>query len=152
MMMRVFRLLLLLVFAGTVQAGPETLAQDQVLHRGNGPEPETLDPAKANGVQTANVLLDLYQGLTAEAPDGAIVPGVAQSWEVSDDKKTYTFHLRDNARWSNGDPVTAQDFVASMRRSADPALRNLSLRMGLMKAAGAALVGGAAIIWIALTS
>ncbi|MGH8461667.1 MAG: peptide ABC transporter substrate-binding protein [Stenotrophobium sp.] len=119
-MMRVFALLLWM-FAGAAQAGAPALAQDQVLRRGNGPEPETLDPGKADGVQTSNVLRDLYQGLTDEAPDGAIVPGVAQSWDISADKKTYTFHLRDDACWSNGAPVTAQDFVAGLRRSADPA-------------------------------
>ncbi|MGH8541684.1 MAG: peptide ABC transporter substrate-binding protein [Stenotrophobium sp.] len=110
---------LLLGSAGAVQA--QALARVQVLHKGNGPEPETLDPGKADGVQTSNVLRDLYQGLTDEAPNGDIIPGVAQSWDISEDKKTYTFHLRDNARWSNGDAVTAQDFVASLRRSADPA-------------------------------
>ncbi|MGH8505725.1 MAG: peptide ABC transporter substrate-binding protein [Stenotrophobium sp.] len=114
-------LLLLLLFSGIAQAGAAVLAPQQVLRRGNGAEPEVLDPGKADGVQTANILRDLYQGLTDEAPDGRIIPGVAQSWEISADRKTYIFHLRDNARWSNGDPVTAQDFVAGLRRSVDPA-------------------------------
>lgn len=94
---------------------------EQTLRRGNGPEVETLDPHKAEGVSTANVMRDLYEGLIAEAPDSALVPGVAQRWTISQDLKTYTFHLRPNARWSNGDPVTAADFVAGMRRSVDPA-------------------------------
>jgi oligopeptide transport system substrate-binding protein len=87
---------------------------------GNGPEPETLDPHKSEGVSTANILRDLYEGLTAESPRGDIAPGVADRWTISADGRTYTFHLRDDARWSNGDPVTADDFVAGLRRSADP--------------------------------
>lgn len=101
-------------------APAQTLAREQVLHKGNGPEPEALDPHRAEGVNTANILRDIYEGLTIEAPDGAVIPGVAERWEISDDGKTYTFHLRTNARWSNGDALTAQDFVYSLRRSADP--------------------------------
>ena len=105
----------------SVPASAQTLAREQVLHKGNGPEPETLDPHRAEGVSTSNILRDLYEGLTIEAPDGVVIPGTAQSWEISADGKTYTFHLRENARWSNGDALTAQDFVYGLRRSADPA-------------------------------
>lgn len=105
----------LLAFTVSASAAP------QVLRRGNGPEVETLDPHKAQSVSTSNILRDLYEGLIEEAPDGALVPGAAQSWTVSDDLKTFTFQLRANARWSNGDAVTADDFVAGLRRSADPA-------------------------------
>ena len=64
---------------------------------------------------------DLFEGLTTEAVDASIVPGVAESWTISEDGKTYRFALRADARWSNGDPVTAEDFVAGLRRTADPA-------------------------------
>ena len=103
-----------LMFA-TVQAAPS------VLRKGNGPEVESLDPHKIEGVSAANVLRDLYEGLVAEGPKAELVPGAAESWTISDDQLTYTFRLRPNGRWSNGDPVTSDDFVAGMRRSVDPA-------------------------------
>lgn len=79
-----------------------------------------MDPHKAESVSASTILRDLYEGLVEEAPDGTLIPGAAESWTVSEDQKTYVFRLRDNARWSNGDPVTADDFVAGLRRSADP--------------------------------
>lgn len=97
------------------------MAETQVLHRGNSSEPETLDPHRGEGVPTSHVLRDLFEGLVMTAPDGALVPGAAASWEISEDRTVYTFHLRPDGRWSNGDPVTAEDFAFSMRRSADPA-------------------------------
>lgn len=92
-----------------------------VLRMGNGPEVESLDPHLAEGVSAANILRDLYEGLIGEAPDSSLIPGAAQRWIISEDLKTYTFFLRDDARWSNGDPVTADDFVLGLRRSVDPA-------------------------------
>ncbi len=92
-----------------------------ILRRGNGAEPQTLDPHRAQGVPASNILRDLFEGLVSEAPDGSLVPGVAESWSISEDGLTYRFKLRADARWSNGDPVTAQDFVFSLRRSIDPA-------------------------------
>ncbi|NKI33844.1 peptide ABC transporter substrate-binding protein [Wenzhouxiangella sp. XN79A] len=100
---------------------PEALAERQVLQRGNGEEPQTLDPHRAEGVPTANLLRDLFEGLATTAADGRIVPGAAGRWDVSRDGMTYTFYLRDDGRWSNGDPLTAADFVFSFRRSVDPA-------------------------------
>ncbi|MDX1497274.1 MAG: peptide ABC transporter substrate-binding protein, partial [Salinisphaeraceae bacterium] len=92
-----------------------------VLRRGNGAEPETLDPHRAQSVTSSNILRDLYEGLVGEAPDGRLIPGAAERWEVSGDGKTYVFHLRKNAQWSNGDPVTAEDFAYGLRRCVDPA-------------------------------
>ena len=115
------RVLLMLLLMTCAAAQAQTLAREQVLHKGNGPEPETLDPHRGEGVSTSNILRDLFEGLTSEAPDGTVIPGAAQSWEISDDRKTYVFHLRDNARWSNGDALTAEDFVYGLRRSVDPA-------------------------------
>jgi oligopeptide transport system substrate-binding protein len=94
---------------------------ESVLRLGNGPEPETLDPHRAEGVSTANLLRDLYEGLTGLAPDGRVIPAAASGWDLSADGLSYTFHLRPQARWSNGDPLTAEDFAAGLRRSADPA-------------------------------
>lgn len=102
-------------------AAAVSAAQPTVLRKGNGPEVESLDPHKVEGVSAANVLRDLYEGLVAEGPDGQLRPGVAERWILGDDLLSYTFYLRKNARWSNGDAVTADDFVAGMRRSVDPA-------------------------------
>jgi oligopeptide transport system substrate-binding protein len=97
------------------------LAERQVLHLGNGTEIQSLDPHRGEDVSGSNVQRDLYEGLIGEAPDGELIPGVAESWTISDDGKIYTFALRRNARWSNGDPVTAHDFVFGLRRGVDPA-------------------------------
>lgn len=92
----------------------------QVLKRGNGAEPVTLDPHRAVTVQSLNILKDLYEGLVGTAPDGTPVPGVAEAWDTSADNLSWTFRLRENARWSNGEPVTAEDFVFALRRALDP--------------------------------
>src|SRR5215472_9886622 len=93
---------------------------ETVLNRGNGAEPETLDPQKLTGVPEANIAYELYEGLATLDDHGNATGGVAKSWDVSDDGKTYTFHLRDDAKWSNGDPITADDVVYSLRRIVDP--------------------------------
>jgi oligopeptide transport system substrate-binding protein len=100
---------------------PAVLADEQVLYRDNGEEPQTLDPHLADGFASAHILRDLFEGLTSQSPEGRIIPGAAIRWNISRDGKTYTFYLRRDALWSNGDPVTAEDFVYSLRRSADPA-------------------------------
>jgi oligopeptide transport system substrate-binding protein len=92
----------------------------QELVRNNGSEPETLDPALASGVPANNVIRDLFEGLTAADANGKIVPAVAENWKQTD-PKTWVFTLRKTAKWSNGDPVTAEDFVYGMRRFVDPA-------------------------------
>ena len=102
------------------ESGTE-LAAEQVIHIGNHGDPQTLDPHTSQGVPESNIGRDLFEGLVNEAPNGDLVPGVAESWDIADDGKTYTFRLREDARWSNGDPVTAHDFVFSLRRSLDPA-------------------------------
>ncbi len=91
-----------------------------VLRRANIAEPATLDPHRSEGVAANNILRDLYEGLVTEAADGELVPGTAKRWTVSDDGRRYTFELKETARWSNGDPVTAADFVAGFRRTVDP--------------------------------
>jgi oligopeptide transport system substrate-binding protein len=100
------------------------LAEVQVLRKGNGAEPESLDPHHVESVTGSNILRDLFEGLTLEAPDGHLVPGAAERWDLSADGLTYTFYLRSGARWSNGDPVTARDFEYGLRRSCDPATLN----------------------------
>ena len=92
----------------------------EVLHRGLSGEPETLDPALATDTFSYEVMDDLYEGLTTESPSGAVIPGVASSWTVSASGTQYTFQLRPDAQWSNGNPVRAQDFIAAWRRTLDP--------------------------------
>jgi oligopeptide transport system substrate-binding protein len=99
---------------------PEVLADEQVVHRGNGEEPQTLDPHLAEGVPSANILRDLFEGLTTTAPDGRVVPAAAEHWDISRDGTVYTFYLDPEGRWSNGEPVTAEHFVWSWRRAVDP--------------------------------
>ena len=96
-----------------------------VLHRGLSTDPESLDPQKARSVQAADVLRDIGEGLLSYSAGGQLVPGAAESWQVSDDGLTYIFTIRSNARWSNGDPVTAAHFVAGLQRLVDPAVAAL---------------------------
>lgn len=97
------------------------LAARQVLNVGNGAELQSLDPHRSEDVSSSNVQRDLFEGLVSEAPNGDLIPGAAESWTRSDDGRLYTFTLRRGACWSNGDPVTAHDFVFGMRRAIDPA-------------------------------
>ncbi len=108
---------------------PAVLAEDQTVIRGNGSEPRTLDPHQAESVSSANILRDLFEGLTTEAQDGAVIPGAAIRWNISRDGKTYTFYLRRDMVWSNGDPLTADDFVYSLRRAASPETASPSATM-----------------------
>ena len=108
-----------LVMAANVPAGVK-LNDKQELVRNNGSEPETLDPALASGVPANNIIRDLFEGLTAVDSNGKVVPGVAESWKQTD-PQTWVFKLRRGAKWSNGEGVTAEDFVYGMRRFVDPA-------------------------------
>ena len=106
-----------------VIVGGETgqeLSSIQVFRKNNGTEPGTLDPHRAEGVPASNVLRDLFEGLVMEDPSGRYIPGAAESWALSKDAKTYVFTMRQNGKWSNGDAVTADDFVYGLRRSVDP--------------------------------
>jgi oligopeptide transport system substrate-binding protein len=95
----------------------------QILHLGNGAELVDIDPQAVTGKTEHNVITALIEGLVSEDPhDLHPVPGMAKNWEVSNDLLTYTFHLRDNALWSNGDPVRANDFIRSWQRILTPSL------------------------------
>ena len=110
-------------FALLLQRGADApgVAEQNTLHRGIGSDPDSLDAHKTDALQSFTVLRDLGEGLLAYNRHAVLIPGVAESHTVSDDGLRYTFGLRDNARWSNGDPVTAEDFVYAYRRLADPA-------------------------------
>ena len=92
-----------------------TLQAQDVLRVGNMGEPATLDPHHVAGVWENRIIGDLFMGLTTEGKDGSVVPGAAENWTISDDGLTYTFKLRDH-NWSDGTPVTADDFVFALRR------------------------------------
>lgn len=111
----------ILIGACDRQAAPSNLqAHDLVLRRGLLGEPASLDPADATDSYSTEVLQDLYEGLTSETSTGEVVPGVASSWQIDSSGTRYTFNLRSNARWSNGQRVRAQDFVAAWQRVLDP--------------------------------
>jgi oligopeptide transport system substrate-binding protein len=96
------------------------IAPPGVFRRGNVAEPETLDPNMTSGVQDNEIIGDLMVGLMMQSPEATPVPGMATHWETSTDGLVWTFHLRE-AQWSDGNPVTADDFVFSWRRILDPA-------------------------------
>ena len=107
----------LLVSCAKRETPADQAVRDQVLLRGLSTDLSGLDPHLITQLPEINVVSTLFEGLVDEDPvDLHPVPGVAESWEVSPDTLTYTFHLRANARWSNGEPVTAQDFANSIRR------------------------------------
>ena len=113
----------LLSLAGIAETRVEEGNRLGLLHLGNGAEPESLDPHLTTGVPEYQIIKGLLEGLITE--DGKTLepkPGVAKSWEASEDGLVYTFHLRDDARWSNGDPVRAEDFVFSFTRMLSPEL------------------------------
>lgn len=92
---------------------------DMVLRRGNGSEPKSIDPQIAEGVPESNILRDLFEGLTTEDAAANIIPGIAESWTISEDGKQYTFKLRQSA-WSDGTPLTAHDVVFGWQRAVNP--------------------------------
>jgi oligopeptide transport system substrate-binding protein len=97
--------------------------REQILHVGNASEPRDLDPNTAVSITESTILNAIFEGLTAFTPDCRdVVPGAAQSWDISPDGRVYTFHLRPGMRWSNGDPLTSSDFLYSFRRLIEPQL------------------------------
>src|SRR3954453_21639375 len=113
-----FRTVALAAVASAALTG--AAAAQVTYNRGNDADPETLDPHKTSTVYEANILRDMYEGLMIHDAAAKVVPGVAEKYEISDDGKTYRFTLRQDAKWSNGDPVKAADFVFSLRRIMNP--------------------------------
>ncbi len=108
--------------------------KDNVLHYISGSEPESLDPQISDGQPEARILMALYEGLVEYGPkDQQPIPALAKNWEISPKVDEFIFHIRDNGKWSDGTPITADDFVYSMRRGFDPdtASRTASLGTGI---------------------
>ncbi|MEM8562997.1 MAG: peptide ABC transporter substrate-binding protein, partial [Pseudomonadota bacterium] len=119
--------LLILSSGGCVRGEPNVLAgnRDGIFYFGNSTEPQSLDPHVMSGQPEVNIARALFEGLVTRNPITMDMdPGVAQRWTISEDGKVYTFYLNPEARWSNGDPVTATDFVWSITRSIHPLMGN----------------------------
>lgn len=119
-------LLFILVSCSERQNNVTAGNQSGTLHWGNGTEPQSLDPHIATGVPEHHIISALMEGLVFKDKETLEPrPGVAKSWDISEDGRIYTFYLRENARWSNGDPHNAHDYVWSWWRALQPALGNL---------------------------
>lgn len=115
----------LLISCGKPQKLVDIGNERQIMHLGNGDEVSDLDPQVTTGMPESRVQIALFEGLTSKDPVTLkVIPGVAERWDVSEDGLRYRFYIRENASWSNGDDLTANDFVQSWRRSFLPALGN----------------------------
>lgn len=111
--------------------GKTVAPKDNVLRYVSGSEPETLDPHVSSGQPEARIYMALFDGLVDYGPkDQQPIPAVAKSWEISPNVDEFIFHLRDNAKWSDGTPITAQDFVYSFRRAFDAQTLSSSAELG----------------------
>lgn len=119
----IFLILIFLFSCSEVDRPVDSAVEKQILYVGNGTEPQDLDPHIVTGVPESKILMALLEGLVTRNPEGPDpLPGVAQEWDISGDGKTYIFYLRDDAVWSNGDYVTAYDFVYAWNRVLMPTL------------------------------
>ena len=110
------------LLGGFLAIAATTARADSVLNRGMGASPDTLDPQLLFGAREGWIQDDQYEGLVVIDGTGKILPAAAESWDIADDGKTWTFHLRAGLKWSNGDPLVAQDFVNGAIRTIDPAI------------------------------
>src|SRR3569623_2069328 len=99
---------------------PTSAFAESTIVEGIGDQWQSLDPQYSSASKDAQILGDLYEGLVGLDAAGKPIPGAAASWGISEDGLTYTFHLRDGLKWSNGDPLVAQDFVNGVVRTVDP--------------------------------
>ena len=115
------RLWLALAASVVLSASFSLASAEMVYNRGANSDPQSLDPHKTETIEEANILKDLFTGLVAQDAKANLIPGAAESWTISPDGKVYTFKMRKDGVWSDGTPVTANDFVFSFRRVVDPA-------------------------------
>ncbi len=117
--------------------------RDQILHLAAGGEPRDLDPTMGIGTAEGRIFMALFEGLISVSPDASrVVPAAAQSWDLSSDGRTYTFHLRAGMKWSNGDPLTSADFLYGFRRVLEPQLGAESVQYAFVIAGARAFVEG----------
>lgn len=119
--MKITQVLKAVATAGALALFMGSAAQAVTLNTMNGSEPGSIDPHKASGDWENRIIGDYIEGLVAEDANADAIPGQAESWDISADGLTYTFHLRDGIQWSDGTPVTAADFEYAFRRLFDPA-------------------------------
>ena len=117
----VFPITLIFLFGCSENITPvDAGLEKQIYHHGNGSEPQGIDPHIVTGVPEHHILISLCEGLTIPNPnpndENGYMAGTAESWSISEDGKEYIFKINENAKWSNGDPVTAADFVWSWKR------------------------------------
>ena len=104
---------------------------DNILRYISGSEPESLDPHVSSGQPEARIYMAIYEGLVENDPkDLQPIPAIAKSWEISPNVDEFVFHLRDNAKWSDGTPITAKDFVYSFRRGFAPETLSRTASLG----------------------
>lgn len=108
------------LIAGLMALAMSGSALGQTLHISNGGEPISLDPHRVSGTWENRIVGDYIEGLVTEDPAAEAIPGMATSWDISEDGTVYTFHLREDAVWSDGEPVTAGDFVFAFQRLMNP--------------------------------
>ena len=107
------------MLVGTLLMFSSSVFATKTFHVGNGAEPSTIDPHFAGGDWESNIVGDMFMGLITESADGKLIAGLAERWEISQDGKTYTFKIRD-AKWSDGEKITANDFEFSFKRALNP--------------------------------
>ena len=139
-----------------IEAAPGTNNKSNnvaALRRGLAGEPGTLDPQLADDTFSFPVLRDLYEGLTAEDRNGQIVPGAAESWTLDETGRVYTFFIRPNAKWSDGAPTTAPEFVQGLRRAVDPQTASgSSALLAVIKGASDIIAGRKKIVDLGVTA
>jgi oligopeptide transport system substrate-binding protein len=105
--------------------GKTTPPEGNILRYVNGPEPESFDPAVSSGQGEARIYMALFEGLVEYDPKSLdAIPAIAERWDTNNDSSEFVFHLRRNARWSNGDPINAHDFIYSLRRALSPEVQS----------------------------
>lgn len=128
-MMRIFIIFVIVLGIVACSNSSETPVakgnKEQILHIGNGDEPQDIDPHVTTGMPESRIQRAVFEGLTTlDGKSLEVIPAAASSWTISPDQTLYTFTIRDNAKWSNGDPLTAHDFVWSWQRALMPKLGN----------------------------
>lgn len=117
------------LLAGVFLAALSTAAAASTLRRSTSDEPRTVDPFHVSGNAGAAIMYDMFEGLLSLDAQGEVESGAAERFELSEDRRVYTFHLREGLKWSDGKPITSEDFLYSFRRSADPKNATRSARI-----------------------